>query len=246
MSTSRRVSHSRETKAIPSGPIIMSRRSVRGFTIIELLVVLVVVAILATVLLPALSKAKAKAMRISCVGRLKNIGLSNRIFATDNADLFPWQRSLANATNRINFPDLTGLPPADQVVRIYQCLSNELSTSKIIVCPADVRNEATDWLKLTTNNISYSVGLSASETLPQTIMAGDRNLSRDGRELTGRVELKSGTDARWDKTVHRFQGNVAMGDGSVQQLYSGRTLSVHSLKEALENTGVETNVFVIP
>jgi prepilin-type N-terminal cleavage/methylation domain-containing protein len=224
----------------------MSSRSVRAFTVIELLVVVVVIAILAALLLPALSKAKAKAMLITCNGHLKNVGLAHRIFATDHEDLFPWERSRAHATNRINFPDLTALSPADQVLRIYQSLSNELSTPKIIVCPADVRNEANDWLKLTTNNTSYFVGLSARETLPQTIMAGDRNLVMGGKELIGRVELKSGVDARWDKTVHRFQGNVTMGDGSVQHLYSGRTLSIYSLKEALENTSVETNIFLIP
>jgi prepilin-type N-terminal cleavage/methylation domain-containing protein len=218
----------------------MGRRSVKAFTIIELLVVMVVVAILAGVLLPSLSRAKAKAMRISCVGRLKNIGLAYRIFATDNGDLFPWHRSEAHATNQHNFPILTGLSPADQVVRIYQSLSNELSTPKIIVCPADERESAPDWLKLSTNDISYFVGLSARETLPQTMMAGDRNLLLDGKELIGRVELKRGAPLAWDKNMHRLQGNFAHGDGSVQQS------SIQRLKDQLEITGVETNILVIP
>jgi prepilin-type processing-associated H-X9-DG protein len=205
---------------------------------LELLVVVAMIAVLVAVMLPALSKEKAKAMRISCVGRLKNIGLANRIFATDNGDLFPWQRS--SATNRINFPDLTGLSTGDQVVRIYQTLSNELSIPKIIVCPADVRNDAPDW-RITTNNISYFVGLSSKETLPQTLMAGDRNLAVDGKEAAGRVELKNGAKVAWDKTMHRLQGNVAMGDGSVQQLSTE-----NRLKETLANTGVETNVLLIP
>ena len=207
---------------------------------IELLVVVVVVAILAGVLLPSLSKAKAKAMRIRCVSHLKNIGLANRIFATDSGDLFPWERALAHPTNQMNFPVLTGLSPGDQVVRVYQSLSNELSIPKILVCAADDRNPAPDWLKLTTNNISYFVGLSARETLPQTIMVGDRNLVLDGKELIGRVELKGGVPMAWDKNMHRFQGNIAHGDGSVQQL------SIQRLKDLLKNTGVETNIFVIP
>src|SRR5688572_5910359 len=144
----------------------MGKRSDRAFTMVELLVIVVVVAILAAMLMSSLSKAKAKAQRISCVGRLKNVGLANRIFATDNAELFPWERSSARETNRINFPDLTGLSPGEQVVRIYQTLSNELSTPRIPVCPADVRKWAENWEKLTTNNISYFVGLSARESLP--------------------------------------------------------------------------------
>src|ERR1044071_4345509 len=161
----------------------MARAVIRAFTMIELLVVVVVIAILIGALLPALSKAKEKAMQIHCVGHLKNVGLAQRIFATDNADLFPWERALADATNRINFPDLTGLSAEDQVVRIYRCLSNELSTPRIIACPADLRKAADfdQWRNVTMNNISYFVGLSARESLPQTFMAGDRNLVLDGK-----------------------------------------------------------------
>jgi len=119
-------------------------------------------------------------------------------------------------------------------------LSNELSTPKIIACPADTRKRVNNWRELTTNSISYSVGLSAREKLPQTFMAGDRNLVLDGNKLIGRVELKSEAPLAWDKSIHRFQGSMAMGDGSVQQLNSGR------LKEALAHTGVETNVLLIP
>jgi hypothetical protein len=116
----------------------------------------------------------------------------------------------------------------------------------MIACPADVRKAAGDWRKVTTNNVSYFVGLSARETLPQSFMAGDRNLVLGGNKLTGRIELKSGAKVEWDKNIHRFQGTVAMGDGSVQQLSSGKSLSHGGLKEALANTGVETNVFIIP
>src|ERR1035438_10904304 len=111
------------------------RFSNQGFTLVGLLIIIAVIAILAAMLLPALASAKRKAKRINCVNNLKQDGLAFRLWEGDNGDKYP----MAVSTNKNGTMEYT---EDGNAFRHFQVMSNELSTPKILVCPADDRTAA--------------------------------------------------------------------------------------------------------
>jgi len=76
----------------------------RGFTLIELLVVIAIIAILAALLLPALSRAKAKAQEVGCRNNIKQLSLAWSIYTDENADLLVNNHGIDETrTNRQNW-----------------------------------------------------------------------------------------------------------------------------------------------
>ena len=204
----------------------------RGFTLIELLVVIAIIGILASLLLPALGKAKARANRVKCVSNLSQVAKAFKAFASDNDNRMPWH--LTNTTGPRRYYNDNCFD-----MRRYPTIGKDLGTIKVLLSPSDPHSKryndnnerrqnpyAGAGANIWAHSISYGLSHGGDELSPNTILFFTRNVQANGNPgryyYPGRgnhwgpantywyQRISGGSGARWRGNTDRMMGMAGL------------------------------------
>ncbi len=209
-----------------------SSRRAGAFTLVELLLVIAIIGILASLLLPALNQSEARVKRIECESHLHQLGIAFQIFSHDHSDQFPMTVPASDGGSR-EFVQSSYAVGGEFYFsfRHFQVLSNELSTPAVLACSTDTRFAATGFGQLQNSNLSYFVDVKASFSKPDSILAGDRNITANSLPNPSILHITTDNPLRWTWELHQSKGNILFAGGQVEE-WNNRALAGAAYQQA--------------
>lgn len=218
----------------------------KGFSLIELLVVMGIIALLAGLLLPALSRAKESSRRVSCISQLRQLHLAITLFADENEGLYPlrsaaqrWPSHLENyfKHSRILFCPSDTTKDAGPALTHTVGAPNNGSRSYVLNGfnnPATASFAEEDWPGFLTGNYQGRIKDTAIAYPSETILFGEKmtesahyyvDLHRDSGNFLEVIEqARHGTSGHKGANRKNGRSNCAFADGSVRSLEYGKSL----------------------
>lgn len=162
----------------------------RGFTLIELLVVIAIIAMLATLLFPALNRAREKAMQIACMSNLRQLGIVVTSYVGDNNGWIPsaWKRARTHPAIYAFTDDTHGFPEG--------WLWAYYKDHNMLRCPSGYVRYPDGMIPSGQRVKNWNTGLNANVCEVQGIATPQRRFSRF-REPSGTVLGADVTAERW-------------------------------------------------